>query len=527
MSLNHLLSQIKENKTLNPRFNSLTLDNGVDMKNSGISNVSTINGIPFSGIIVKPESIIIYRQGSGSHVPLTNVYGSWNEIKNVIFITSGAVIIYVDDSLGVPLITSNTDFQNRTKLIGSPSIVKPSIKIQDGVIISNLGYIENISLVGSFTTIVPLQYSQGFVLSLYNASLKFDALSTKPFIELVGTQNFIFAPIIASNFDNSLSPLTPIINMTSINSLFIVSTEVSLFLNNVISGGVASGVVYICDGSISVPTNIGMLGSESTIRTFNSNAINYIDTAPLVGSTDVQGALDLVKLSSTINYTDIAPLIGSTNVQGALDLVKLSSTINYTDTAPLIGSTNVQGALDLVKNANIINYDDTILPQYASTNVQGALDAIKPLLGGSSSYGAVGFSAAPGPAYVITVSNVPVTNISSAFNTFDNISGLTVDGYGIIIPNGSYRLKWSVAYSKNVNDPSYIGVMYTDLALVSGAVSNNVAYETSLLTVFSTTSGETYIQNASGNQYVQLYATSLGGNIDFTIYYWNISVQSV
>src|SRR6478736_1849994 len=135
MSLNHLVSQIAENKTLNPRFNSLVLDNGVDLKNSDIKNVGLINGIPFGGLVVKPESIIIYRQGSGPHVPLTNVYGTWSEVKNVILATSGAVIIYIDDSLGVPLIDSNTDMQGRTKLVGYPMQNNPVLKIQDGVVV--------------------------------------------------------------------------------------------------------------------------------------------------------------------------------------------------------------------------------------------------------------------------------------------------------------------------------------------------------------------------------------------------------
>jgi hypothetical protein len=357
--------------------------------------------------------------------------------------------------------------------------------------------------------------------------LKFDGISSKPFLELIGSQFFVLTADIASNLDNSLSPLTPLINLTSTSGMIIVASLGSTFSNNFVTGSNTSGINYIVDASITIPSTPGMLGTVNVIRLDNAIGVNYTDSSPLLLANEVQGAIDALKLSSNIGYTDTVPLIGSSNVQGSLDLVKLSSTINYTDTAPLIGSSNVQGALDLVKNANIINYNDSVLPAYGSTNVQGALDAIKPLLGGTNSYCSVGFNANSGPSYVVMATTVPVTNITSPYTNIDNNSGISPDGYGIIIPNGTYRINWSVAFDKSSNNPSYFGVMYTDLLGVPVTISSVVAYDNSLLSTFTTISGETYLTNSSGNQYVQLYVVCIGGNIAYNIYYWNLSVQSV
>ncbi len=400
MSLNKLIFPSAENKFLNPRFNSAVINNGIDMKNSNINNVGDINGIPVGSLTSKSSSIIIYRQGNGPHIVLTNVYGTWAEVKTVINSTEGAIIIYIDDTKGVPLIDSNTDFQCRCRLIGCPSIIKPNLKIQNNVIVSNLSYIEGLNLIGTFTTIVPLQYYQGFVLTLNGgASLKFDGLSNKPFIELIGSQSFFLVTLLACNLDNSLSPFVPLINMTSTNSLIIVATNGSAYTNDIITGVVGSGIVYLLDSSINVPTNTGMLGSQSIIYYDNASGVNYTDSAPLIGSSNVQGVLSLLKLASTINYTDSAPLIGSNKVQGALDLVKLASTINYTDSAPLIGSANVQGALSLLKLASTINYTDSA-PLIGASNVQAVLSLLKlsstinytdsaPLIGSANVQGAL------------------------------------------------------------------------------------------------------------------------------------------
>jgi hypothetical protein len=474
MSLNKLTSQAGENKFLNPRINTLVIDHGVDLKGSDIKNVGLINGIPFGGIVVKPESIIIYRQGSGPHVPLTNIYGTWSEVKNVILVTSGAVIIYIDDSLGVPLIDSNTDFQCRCRLVGCPSINKPSLKIQDFVIISNLASIEGMFLVGSFTTIVPLQYSQGFVLSLSGgSSLKFDGISSKPFLELIGSQFFVLTADIASNLDNSLSPLTPLINLTSTSGMIIVASLGSTFSNNFVTGSNTSGINYIVDASITIPSTPGMLGTVNVIRLDNAIGVNYTDSSPLLLANDIQGAIDALKLSSNISY------------------------------------------------------NDSVLPAYGTSTVQASLDAIKPLLGGTNSYCSVGFNANSGPSYVVMATTVPVTNITSPYTNIDNKSGISPDSYGIIIPNGTYRINWSVAFDKSSNNPSYFGVMYTDLLGVPVTISSVVAYDNSLLSTFTTISGETYLTNSSGNQYVQLYVVCIGGNIAYNIYYWNLSVQSI
>src|ERR1700690_3477342 len=82
MSLNHLLNQNSPNPWANPRFNSLQLDNGLNMTNSNINNVNDINGIPFNGLVNSAKSIIIWRPGA--LLPkVENIYRDWSGIISV------------------------------------------------------------------------------------------------------------------------------------------------------------------------------------------------------------------------------------------------------------------------------------------------------------------------------------------------------------------------------------------------------------------------------------------------------------
>lgn len=328
MSLNHLLSQVVENKWANPRFNSLNLDNGLNMLNSNISNVNEINGVPFSDVVNSAKSEIIWNP-SQVLPKVENSYKNWSGVVSVqtaISELKGCVTINCDNTS--PLhIDSSTDCQNRVILKAANtrgSGAYAVVNINDGVVLTNLYMIESsLQLKAAPTIVEPLAFSNNGVFGVRDGSnLSLGVGATKGFINLVGSA-FTISGFRYGILDNSAVPAVPIITLDATSILFMLRTEASSCSNNSIVGPVGAQFIDLRDSSSPAFTNAGYLGIFTPLNLDNSNQVVYDDSkvAPPLGSSNVQGALDALKAGSVgdVKFAGAAPVINELACFAAVD----------------------------------------------------------------------------------------------------------------------------------------------------------------------------------------------------------------
>lgn len=325
MSLNKFTSQLNKNDWANARFNSLVLDNNLDMKNSNINQVNEINGVPFSGIVNSAKSKIIWRPGA-LFPKVENIYRDWSgliSVKSAILELSGAVEIYCDNSLGALVIDSDTDFQGNCELVGRPDTTNPNVTIQDNIILSNLCSVSGLTLTGNFST-VPLVWtiSNPALLMYKGASLKYDAPTSVPFIRLQNSDTLAILLDTTCNIDNSNSVGSAVIELKDTSSMFILGVDGSNIQNDTITsmGGAVLDLVF--DASVSQATFVGTVGPVNRILLDQAVGVGYDDTkvAPPLGSTNVQGALDALKATGgDVSFAGAAPAVSELAVFAAID----------------------------------------------------------------------------------------------------------------------------------------------------------------------------------------------------------------
>ncbi len=80
MSLNKLTDNTYEKKYLHPYFNDMNVKNGIDMNLSGLTNVTSINGMPIPVIGLDANPVNVIYKPTAPLVDGSNIVGTWLEV---------------------------------------------------------------------------------------------------------------------------------------------------------------------------------------------------------------------------------------------------------------------------------------------------------------------------------------------------------------------------------------------------------------------------------------------------------------
>ncbi len=316
-----------------------TINNGTD-----VHALAYVSEVPTTSQLT---SEIIYRQGA---ISSGNVYGTWAEVDSLIIEKEGAITICVDDSIVSPCVVSTTiNCKQKTIFIGSFGPQLSKLRILDNNALINPRRFSSLNLQLSSLTTPNLIFDDGCVLELFEGTRLTTIDAIVPNISILDGASLVFALDKGNQINNGGLPM---INL-GIGSSFIFAifeNSAGLTVNNLVTSVDASSnlvLVRDCSFSVSDFVNVGFLGTFIDAPVSKSLNITYDDSAtPVLGSTNVQGALDGVKQQLTFNgfqaqYLGIGITIpiggGSTSICNTLLLGSGYDVGTFTYTIPVKG----------------------------------------------------------------------------------------------------------------------------------------------------------------------------------------------
>ncbi len=331
---------------LSAQFKHLDVCGGIDMHNSGITNVSSINGIVPTGFLTNNVNVI-YKPGTLT-VPGSNMYGLWSEVLAVASQTNVNQIlnIFFDDTVVSPCpINQSYDFKGRTAFYSALSTSLPATaRINDTIVISNLrGIYRTLSLVCDSITTNSLFFDNNAPLELREGSnIVNTATALVPTI-LVDNKNLSVVQYLGSFIASQGNPAVPMIRLINNATLALVNNfnlAPSVLMTDAISDDGTGTLSIISDASWdSYPTFASFTGTYNQQKVDNASLVNYDDTKLVAfGATNVQSALDSLKTSLTtgtvttqsINVTNNSnQVVFGTGQTTTLDVKSPLSTITH------------------------------------------------------------------------------------------------------------------------------------------------------------------------------------------------------
>jgi hypothetical protein len=307
MSLNHFCNQSDSNTFFNTRLNSLVLNNGLNMSNSGLVNVSTINGNPVPSGADLNSVNVIYKPGVPANIA-SNIYNNWPAVVAKANQTNvnQCLNIFFDDSVVSPVpITQTLDCKGRVNLYGK-NLNSSSITvalINDGVQLKNprsIGYLLQLNCQNILQSCIHFDPQNSCLLGSA-CIIKNTVDSLLPSIQITDNTNNYFVLDINAGFDNSLTPTIGAIHVGANAGLyFICKTGIAIDFHGAISGGLTSTLLIGDDGTVQENNFTQPLFTGTIINLLLCQAqnVNYDDTkvAPPLGSSNVQGAIDALKV---------------------------------------------------------------------------------------------------------------------------------------------------------------------------------------------------------------------------------------
>ncbi len=316
MSLNKLTENSYEKKYLHPFFNDLKVSNGIDMNNSGLTNVSSINGQPIPSIGLDANPVNVIFKPTAPTVDGSNIVGTWAEVltKASRVNVNQTLNIYFDNSLSACHINASYDFNHRARFYSySSDAGLLLVQIDSGVQISNLLSIDTINLACQSVDIPSLVFDDDLASSFYltNSQLNNHADSDTAALILNGNSLFMY---ISNNsvIKNAGNPAFPLIVMTSVALLTIYYSNNDINTTNmtdtIADDGTSTLNIYADSSLTAFPTFADFTGSYNKRLYDLAVSVNYNDTkqTPLFNVSNVQSALDYVKT----NYMPLDILFG-------------------------------------------------------------------------------------------------------------------------------------------------------------------------------------------------------------------------
>ncbi len=309
------------NSLLNPKFNTVRVVRGINLNNSGLTNVSSINGstISPSGLDSNPVNVI-FRQGAIT-VPGSNIVGLWSDVitlankSNV----NQCVNIFFDDSLSSPcLINVSYDFKGRANFFSfNNTLIEIIVRIVDTYVISGINKIEGIQLLCESITGPNLILNQ--ILNLENYCLIGNTpTALVPSIVLNNTAHIIKLHNL-SMFGSTNNPAVPLIRLINNAQLRVYNSFNRVLvptLNNSISDDGTGTVTIHSDASWpTYPTFSSFTGSYNKSMVDRSELTYYDDSkTPNISTTNVQDSIDYLKQNYALSNSTNSLTAGSTSV---------------------------------------------------------------------------------------------------------------------------------------------------------------------------------------------------------------------
>ncbi len=264
--------------------------------------------VPLSGGSSNPyvQPQIIFRPGIAS---AGEAVATWAEVEAQIAATSGNITVLVDSSIAAAHIpnTAATECFARVRLeaysrrVGS---VFDSIRIDDGGQLKNLAGIGNFLLVNCIATALsPFEFNLGnqAIVLEEGATVYLEATSTFPLFHQ--TADVLGLVELSGGFlDNSGAPtIACVLIDPGFTLVFRISDASGPIFGTTISGIAGTTLQYIADAnSPFVPQSL-FAGTLGIVQTDKAAGMSYDDTLvpPPLGATNVQGAIDALKTSSS------------------------------------------------------------------------------------------------------------------------------------------------------------------------------------------------------------------------------------
>lgn len=326
---------------LSASFKHLNVCKGIDMHCSGITRVSTINGVNVTSMNNNVVNII-FQQGA-SNIPGSNVYGDWASIVTLAnqMNVNQILHIYFDDTISSPcLINVSCDFKGRTSFYSALASNAPvTARIVDGTTISNIkGIFRTLTLLCDSITTQSLAFDNNAALELHEGSaVNNTATALVPSI-LSNSKSLAIVLYLGSVIANSGNPAVPLLRMINGSTTILLNNFNSIPSSNVDNSIADDGtgiLAVITDASWSTfPTFPSFTGTYNKQKVDNASMINYDDSkSTSFGATDVQGVLDSLKTtlttgSITTKNTSNQIVLGTTNTT-TLDSKTPASSITY------------------------------------------------------------------------------------------------------------------------------------------------------------------------------------------------------
>ena len=238
--------------------------------------------------------------------------------------TNGQVTICIDSTYSSPSVPVGVyDFQNRAFIQSNNSDFagNTSLTLPSGAVLKDVAAFQHsITIIANSNTVPCLQISNGQTLFITNQAtiVNSSANPPAPLIQ-VGANEYILIIIDNGFFDNTPYPYSgKLVDLSTSTSIATIYTKGSFAFNysDIVSGVAGSTVIIECDSHVgTLPIASGsFLGTFDLLLASQSKYTNYNDAlvSPPFGTSQVQGALDTIKLNKADKSTTISAGTGLT-----------------------------------------------------------------------------------------------------------------------------------------------------------------------------------------------------------------------
>ena len=295
---------------------------------------------PNPGILNKP--VLVFRSGG---VASDNVFITWSSLMTAFNATNGPVNIVIDSALADTYVSVGVhDLQSRATISAYHNTFVDILKFNEGAVLSNVAKIDNWIQIISYATSTPiLNFTNSIsLLDFDKAYITNASIVDTPIIRINEAYTLNIISTNVSNFYNSPYNSTgrEFIDLNNSGAICVVYMQENsgVDYDYFFKGVVGSQAYFYYDSNyerFSLPTNPNFNGTYFSLANNVAKFELYNDTAPLLGSSDVQGAIDALK---SIKAEKSITITAGYGLNGGGDL-----SANRTISMPNIGSIGTYG----------------------------------------------------------------------------------------------------------------------------------------------------------------------------------------
>lgn len=251
------------------------------------------DGAQWAGGALPNQSVLVFRPAG---VASANVFTTWASLVAAFSLTKGPVTIAIDNSVAAASADAGlTDFEGRANIVQSGNAYV-TLTLPDNAVLHNLGTVQSYVILDCLGTSQPnLTFSNGRIFSVLNGGIIRNYSATQPVTEVPVGQSLAIVFNDLCLYDSAgAMPLVHILNAGSLSISVLDRSGPND--NNFISGIAGSVLGYSYSASTELlPTNPNFAGTATYEAVDLSAQVFYGDAAPPLGSSTVQGAIDVLK----------------------------------------------------------------------------------------------------------------------------------------------------------------------------------------------------------------------------------------